>query len=139
MAQKTLHLQFVTPARTLFEKEVERVIIPTTSGQITVLPHHAPLVSVLAPGELLVKTAKEEFPVVVSGGVLDMFNNTLVILADSAEHPEEIDVGAAAKHAEELAKEIKTQVGMDLTTYTILKRRLEREMARVEFARKWKK
>jgi F-type H+-transporting ATPase subunit epsilon len=134
-----IQLKLVTPAKTLFDQPVRSVVLPTESGEITVLPDHAPLVTILFPGELIVKTATEEFPLAVAGGVVEVFDNTLVVLADSAEHPTEIDIAAAEKRAEELAKELETQATMDITTYTTLQHNLERERARLSTAKKWRK
>lgn len=134
-----IQLRLVTPARTLFDKPVRSVTLPTEMGQITVLPDHAPLVSVLTAGELLVKSSDGEFPLAVAGGIIEVFDNTIVVLADSAEHPSEIDVAAAEKRAEELAKELKEEVKMDITTYTTLQHNLERERARLAVATKWRK
>jgi F-type H+-transporting ATPase subunit epsilon len=134
-----IQLKLVTPAKTLFDQAVQSVVLPTESGQITVLPDHAPLVSILSPGELIVKTAQEEFPLAVAGGVVEVFENTLVVLADSAEHPTEIDIEAAEKRAEELAKELATEATMDITTYTALQKTLERERARLNVGKKWRK
>lgn len=134
-----LQLKLVTPAKTLFDQAVVSVIVPTEMGQITVLPDHAPLVSVLAPGELIVKTSEEQFPLAVAGGVIEVFDNTLVVLADSAEHPSEIDIEAAEVKAEALAKELEQEATMDITTYTTLQHNLERERARLNTAKKWRK
>lgn len=134
-----IQLRLVTPARTLFDKPVKSVSLPTEMGEITVLPDHAPLVTVLVPGELVVKSAEGDFPLAVAGGVVEVFNNTLMVLADSAEHPSEIDIAAAEKRAEALAAELKSEVQMDITTYTTLQHNLERERARLHVATKWRK
>jgi hypothetical protein len=72
---------------------VKQVVVPTDVGQITVLPNHTYLVSIIAPGELVVTDeAGKTFPVAVAGGVLEVFDNTVLVLADSAEHAEKIAV-----------------------------------------------
>ena len=139
LPQEKLHLRFVTPAKTLFEQSVDQVIIPTEMGQITVLPHHAPLVSILEPGELIVKSEDTEYPVAVTGGVIEVFQNELVILADAAEQPSDIDIEAAEKRAEELAKELEEQEVMDITTYTMLQKQMAQEQARLQVGKKWRK
>lgn len=134
-----LQLKLVTPAKTLFDQPVKGVVIPTEVGEITVLPDHAALVSVLSPGELIVKTADAEFPLAVAGGMIEVFDNTVVVLADSAEHPSEIDIEAAERRASDLAKELAAEAAMDLTTYNTLLRNLERERARLSVGKKWRK
>lgn len=135
---ETLHLQLVTPARTIFEQEVKSVIIPTEAGQITVLPDHAPIVSVLETGELIVNDGEKEYPLAVYGGTLEMFDNRLVILADSAEQPDEIDVAAAQQRAKDLAAELEDQEKMDITTYNNLMQQLRAEQARLAVGSKWR-
>ncbi len=137
--EKTLTLKLITPAKTVFEQEVEQVILPTEAGEITVLPKHTYLVSILKPGEMLVTADGKESPVAVAGGVIEMYDNTLVILADSAEHPTEINVEEAEKRAEELAREIEQQTDMDLNTYNTLQHSLAHEQARLRTGKKWRK
>lgn len=136
-----MHFRLVTPARTLFEQEVHSVTIPTAMGQITVLPYHVPLVGIVTQGELIVQeNDTNQFPLAVAGGVVEVSpDNTLTILADSAEHASEIDVAAAQKRAEELAKQIETQTKLDIASYNLLLAELERERARMHVAKKWRK
>lgn len=134
-----LHLKFVTPVEVLFEQDVDEVVLPTVNGQITALANHMPLVSVLEPGELLVRTDGEESPVAVAGGVVEVSGNTLTILADNAEHASDIDVAAAEQRAAALAKELEEQKQLDMNTYNQLQRELAAERARLNTAKKWRK
>jgi F-type H+-transporting ATPase subunit epsilon len=59
------------------------------------LPHHAPLMTTLLPGELLVKTGGEEFYLAISGGFIEVRPDRIIVLADAAERVEEIDVARA--------------------------------------------
>lgn len=141
ISSSTIHFRLVTPARVLVEREVYGVTMQTAQGQITVLPHHAPLVGILMHGELLIhEDEKTKTPLAVAGGVLEISSdNTLTILADSAEHASEIDLAATQKRAEELAKTIETEKELDITSYNLLLRELERERARMHVAEKWRK
>lgn len=134
-----IQLKLVTPVAVVFEQAVDAVTIPTQMGEITVLPHHAALVSVLAPGELTVTAGSDTFPIAVAGGMIEVYNNNLVILADSAVHATDIDLAEAEAAAAKLAKELETETKMDLTTYSILQRNLEVERARILVANKWRK
>src|SRR3989338_7557075 len=88
----TFHFSITTPERTLFSAEVEQVSLPTPQGSITVLPHHMPLVSLLAAGELRIKPRDgEEKYLAVSGGCIEVQGDRVVVLADTAEHAEELD------------------------------------------------
>ena len=87
-----LKFRIVTPERVVFEEEVGQVTMMTRNGEITVLPHHLPLVTILEPGELRYKKNNEEHFLAVSGGFVEVkSDNTLSILADTAERADEID------------------------------------------------
>ena len=129
----------VTPVATVFEQEVDSVSVPTVLGQITVLPEHTELVSIVTHGELLVQAGGKQFPLAVSGGVLEMFHNTLYILADAAEHATEIDVAASEQRTQQLEQDLKERTDMDLNTYSLLQRNLEIERARLSIGKKWRK
>ena len=135
----SLHFKMVTPVTTIFEQEVAGVSLPTQMGEITVLPHHCELVSVLKPGELVVRTAEKTFPLAVSGGVVDVSNNTLYVLADSAQHAEDIDLAAAEARTKQLEQDLENRTQLDLTTYSLLQQQLAEERAKLHVASKWRK
>lgn len=134
----TLHLQLVSPVETLFDQEVEQVIADTEAGQVTILPNHTHLVSILRPGELVVRMNGEDTAMAVAGGTIEMSENKLVVLADAVEGAHDIDVEAAQKRAKELAAELETQEQMDITTYNNLQRQLAAEQAKLRVANKWR-
>ena len=90
-----IQFKIATPERVVYEAEIDQITLPTKLGEITILPNHIPLVSSLASGEVLIKQGKEEVPLAVSGGFVELSNNKLVILADTAERVEEIDTERA--------------------------------------------
>ncbi len=134
-----LQLKMVTPVTTVFEQEVDGVTIPTRLGEITVLPQHTELVSILEPGELIVRDGAKQFPLAVSGGVIEMFNNTLYILADAAEHADQIDIAAAERRAQQLEQDLKERTDLDLTSYSLLQQNLAAERQRLAIGKKWRK
>jgi len=90
--KKTIKFEIVTPERTVMKEEILQITVPTQSGEITVLPDHIPLVSILKPGVLELKKADGEVEVIsVSGGFIEVLKNKIVILADSAERAVELD------------------------------------------------
>lgn len=135
----TLRLKLVTPVTTVFEQEVAGVSLPTQLGEITVLPHHTELVSVLEPGELVVRTADKTFPLAVSGGVIEVSNNTLYVLADSAQHAADIDIAAAETRTKQLEQDLTNRSALDLNTYSLLQRQLAEEQAKLQVGKKWRK
>ena len=103
-----MHIQIVTPEKILLEEEIDQVVIPTTSGEITVLPHHIPLVSQLAPGILIIKKNGKEEDIVLQGGFLQITDKGLIILADYAVSGKDVSVAQAEeakKRAERAMKE----------------------------------
>lgn len=133
-----LHLKLVTPAKTLISCDVDSVTLPTMIGQITILPGHAALVSVLSSGEATILDGEKQTPLAIAGGIVEVSQNTIAILADSAEAPSEIDVALAEAKASELAQKIAAEPTMDVATYTALMKELERERARMQVGKKWK-
>ncbi len=91
----TIKLDVVTAERSVFSEDVDMVIAPGIEGQLGILPHHAPLMTTLVPGELIVKKGGDEFCLAISGGFLEARPDRVIVLADSAERAEEIDVSRA--------------------------------------------
>jgi len=103
----TLRLEIVTAERTVFADDVSEVVAWGVEGQLGILPHHAPLMTMLQPGDLLIKKDDEEHYLAISGGFLEVRPDKVIILADACERAEEIDVerAEAARHrAEEILK-----------------------------------
>ena len=99
-----LTLSVVTQERSVVERDdVARLIVPTTEGQITILPSHAPLMASLAFGEMIAMTPDEEVPMAVHGGFIQVANDHVTVLADAAERVDEIDE-ARAEAARERAE-----------------------------------
>ena len=135
-----MKFQIITPERVTFSDEVDQVSLMTTTGEITVLQHHIPLVTVLQPGELRYKKNGEEKSIAVSGGFAEVkADNTLVILADTAEHATEIDV-ARAEAARDLAlTTMQTAVREDHTEYARIQASLEKALNRLKVGNKYRR
>ena len=102
-----LHLEIVTSARIVFDGNVDMVTVPGGGGEMGILPRHAPVLSTLKPGELRIKVGGETQEFAIGGGFVDIHNNHVIILADSAERADEIDVAraeAARIRAQEILK-----------------------------------
>jgi len=100
-------LEIVTAERMVFSGEVNEVVVWGVEGQLGILPHHAPLMTMLQPGDLLMKKDGEEQYLAISGGFLEVRPDKVVILADACERAEEIDIvraEAAKRRAEETLK-----------------------------------
>jgi F-type H+-transporting ATPase subunit epsilon len=107
---RTLIAEIVTPASIVYTNEVEMVVAPTIDGEIGILPLHAPLVGVLKPGEVRVKTGDAVEWFAVSGGYVQVFQDKVIVLADDAEASSQIDV-VRARQAKELAEQRLAELG----------------------------
>lgn len=131
-----IKFKLVTPERVLLEEEVESLSCPTSLGQITILPHHIPLVATLVPGEISGRKEGEEYFIAVSGGFVEVRqNNEIVVLADAAEHHYEIDVERAEQARQRAQKSMAESVASD-EEYAKVAASLERSLARLNIARK---
>jgi F-type H+-transporting ATPase subunit epsilon len=130
--RNTLHVEVVTAERELYRGEADLVSAPGAEGRLGILPRHAALLTTLAPGELTIELAGAEEPLFVSGGFLEVSNNSVTVLADTAEHAEEIDQ-ARAEEARRRAQERLEQAQSDTERAELLGA-LERAMARLRVA-----
>ena len=102
----TFKLVFLASDKPFYEGECESLEVPTDAGQYGVLANHMNLISAIIPGTLkFIIPGEETFRIAaVSQGLMKIEDNEVLILADTAEHPEEIDINIAKRDAEE-AKE----------------------------------
>ncbi len=92
-----LSVDVITAERVVFsDTDIDAVVAPGAAGELTVLPSHASFITSLVPGELrLQKTGADETYMMVTGGFLEVRDDKVVILAESAERAEEIDIALA--------------------------------------------
>ncbi|MBT4121208.1 MAG: F0F1 ATP synthase subunit epsilon [Candidatus Magasanikbacteria bacterium] len=139
MSDNILQFKIATPEKVVYEDEIKQASIPTTSGEVTILPNHIPLVSVLQAGEIKITDKDGEHVLAVAGGFLEVRdNNEIVILADNAERAEEIDLERAEearKRAEKELEKAKTEENID---FAKLQAVIDREMNRIKVGKKYK-
>jgi F-type H+-transporting ATPase subunit epsilon len=132
-----IKFKIVTPEKIIFEKEINSVTLPTTTGEITVLPNHVPLLTQLTAGELTIKTEQEIIHLAVSRGFVEVKPGSVVtVLTETAERAEEINEAkaqAAKEQAQNLLKNLKNKEAVD---YTGLVAKMEKELARLKVARR---
>jgi F-type H+-transporting ATPase subunit epsilon len=114
-----LTVEIVTAERKLLEESgIDEVIAPGIEGQLAVLPRHAAFMTMLAPGELILKKGADEIPFAVTGGFFEVLNDKVIVLADAAERADEIDLERATKareraeHALENKESLESQAEM---------------------------
>ena len=90
-----IKLDIVTAERVVYSEEVDVIVAPGVEGQLGILPHHAPLMTTLRAGEMIVRKGSEEFSLAISSGFLEVQPDRVIVLADTAERDEEIDLGRA--------------------------------------------
>jgi F-type H+-transporting ATPase subunit epsilon len=100
----TIKLDIVTVERTVFSEDVDIVVAPGVDGEMGILPHHAPLMTTLNPGEIIARKSGQEYVLAISGGFLEVRPDRVIVLADAAERAEEIDI-ARAEAAKQRAQE----------------------------------
>ena len=101
-----MQLQIITAEREVFSGEVDALVAPGIEGQLGILPRHAPLMTILQPGELMVRSAGEESFLALSGGYMEVLGNQVIILADAAEDVDEIDETRAQAAMEQAQQRI---------------------------------
>ena len=99
-----MKLEIVTAERAVFSDEVDLILAPGVEGQLGILPHHAPLMSALVPGELVVRKSGNEYSLAIGGGFMEVRSDRVIVLADAAERAEEIDM-LRAEQAKRRAQE----------------------------------
>jgi F-type H+-transporting ATPase subunit epsilon len=135
---KTFKLTIVSPEGEVFSEDATQVSLPTTSGEITILPNHIPLVSALASGEVLVKLDESIHPVAIAGGFVQVKTGEVIILADFAKEMNQITedkIEEAKKRAAELSQQ-KEKVSREEFEY--FEGELERAMAMAKVHGKYK-
>ena len=140
---KQIKLKIITPERLILEDMVDQVTLPTTEGEITILPNHIPLIAPLKSGDVVATAFGEFIPMAVAGGFVEVKNgenNTteVAVLADFAEHVADISdekIKEAKEKAEELKKKMENKDHVDFEHFEA---ELERSLTRVKIADKWK-
>lgn len=135
MAEKTFKLEVITPKKVLFSSEVQSVRAPGFLGSFQVLKNHAPLLSLINVGEIKIVDAEgRDIRYATSGGFVDVKQNKVMLLAETAERADQIDASRAQAAQERAKKRLsEKKIGTD-----ILKARLalERAINRLRVARR---
>ena len=110
----TFHFDLVSPEKLLFSGEVDQVDIPGVEGDFGVLAGHAPVVAAIRPGILTVTTGGTHQKVIVLGGLAEMSEKGLTVLADVATSIEELDRAKLADTIAEMEENLKEHEGSEL-------------------------
>ncbi|MEK7061998.1 MAG: ATP synthase F1 subunit epsilon [Patescibacteria group bacterium] len=115
-----LHLKLISAEKTLYDHEIYEVLLPTANGQIAILPNHQPLIAEIIPGIIIVRSQKntrenDQDYLATSGGIVEVKNNTVRILCDSATRSEdlnELEIQKAHDRALHMKKEAKDNISL---------------------------
>ncbi len=132
----TIRCEVVTAERTVFAEDVDMVVAPGIEGQLGILPHHAPLITALTFGELILhREGQEDEFIAIGGGFMEVGPAHVTILADSAERAEEIDE-ERAQAAQQRAAELMAQEHKEDEDFIRAEAALRRSMLRLKVSKR---
>jgi len=134
MADK-LTLEMVTPYKKVLSEEVDEITAPGFVGELGLLPGHTPLLTTLRVGELTYKMGNEQFHVAVNWGYLEVADDTVTVLVDTAEKADEIDLARAQAALGRAEDALKTLSEED-KQFKIMEAALARALIRIQVAGK---
>ncbi len=105
----TLHVDIVSAEKEIYSGTAEMVFAPLVTGEVGILPRHAPLIARMKAGEVRVRTGAEELSFYVSGGMLEVQPHVVTVLADTALRAKDIDEAAALKAKERAEEALKNR------------------------------
>lgn len=128
-----LALEVATPTRLAVVETVDEVVLPGSQGYFGVLPGHAPFLTTLGVGELTYRIGREERHLAVAGGFAEVRNDKVIVLADTAERPDEIDRDRAERARERAERRLAGRSGEEVD-YVRAAAALARALARLQVA-----
>ena len=131
----SMHIEIITPDCTIYSGEADKISLPTPDGEITVLPHHIPLISIVIPGTVEIRSGRVENLFAVSRGVIEVDGKTVRLLVDTADRAQELTEEATLR-AKEAAQKLMTEKRHDTEGFAEATAMLERELARLKVVRR---
>lgn len=134
-----IRCEIVSQDRIVYQGDVDIVVLPGAEGVMGILPHHAPVLTVLQYGVITVRTQKEELFFTVAGGVAEVQPDQVTVLADAAENVEEIDLERAQKAKEHAEEALKLELAQDPDRYLTARAALMRSTLRISSVQKYRR
>ena len=135
-----LSCEVVTVERVVFRGEANMVIAPGVVGQMGILPRHAPLLAALQEGELIIRgaggVAEEDISMAIGGGFIEVLDNRVTVLADSAERADEIDLDRAAAARQRALDRLKSLDSRERPDLASVEAALRRSNVRLKVAKR---
>ncbi len=135
---RQIRLKVITPEKVVLDEEVSQVSLPTAGGEITILPGHIPLVTLLGKGDIVGIKDSEAIPLAIVGGFVRVADDEVAIMADFAEHVASLtsdEIEKAKARAEELQRQFDNKEIVDFEHYET---ELARTLTRVNVGDKWR-
>jgi F-type H+-transporting ATPase subunit epsilon len=132
-----IRCEIVSQDRVVFQGDVEIVVLPGVEGVMGILPHHAPVLTVLQYGVITVRTKEDEHHFTVAGGIAEVLPEQVTILADASENVAEIDTKRAEDARRRAEEMLKSGVEQDTDKYLAIQAALRRSNLRLEAARRY--
>ena len=129
-----LLLEIVTPERLAYSDTVDSVQLPGSEGELGVLPHHAPLVSMLGVGELRIRKGGAEESFAIVGGFLQVRPDRVVVMAETADLASEIDLEKAQEARREAERALETAGPTDAVDLASARAQLQQALLRIRVA-----
>ena len=126
----------ITQERTVFSEEVDYASLPGTEGVLGILPNHSPLLTALNFGEVMVRQSDDEHFFAIGGGFAEIQPGHVIILADSAEHADEIDMDRAERARIDAEDAMEAGVSADAERYAQIDAALRRAQIRIDVSRR---
>ena len=130
-----LRLEIVTPDKKIYSDDVDSVVVPGSEGEMGILTDHAPLMTMLQPGELRITKGSEETRLAIGSGFLEVSNNKVAVLTDMAVSESDID-DVAAEEAIQRAEASLRDSHLDDEEYATVKASLQKSIALVRVKRR---
>ena len=129
-----LTLEIATPMRLVVAETVDEVVAPGIEGYFGVLPGHAPFLTTLGIGEVTYRVGQDEHYLALAGGFAEVRNDKVIVLADTAERPEEIDRARSERARERAERRLSAVTPEETVDYTRAAAALARALARLQTA-----
>jgi F-type H+-transporting ATPase subunit epsilon len=129
-----LSLEITTPMRLVVAEQVDEVVAPGIEGYFGVLPGHAPFLTTLGVGVVTYRIGRDEHQLAAAGGFAEVRNDKMIILADSAERPDEVDRARAERAKERAERRLSGRTQEDID-YARCQAALARALTRLAVAR----
>ncbi len=136
MNREKISFTLTTPLGPVFQGDVDEIVLTTKEGEITILPHHIPLVSLLTIGHVLVRSSGEENYFAIDGGIVDVrHDGSVVVLSQRGEDAREIDIERAERAMERAKEYMEEQGKKEVKEYRRLQYILKKEENRIRVAK----